>query len=188
MSEKMRGWEGTTVLAVRTRGRTVIGADGQVTFGSTVVKSNASKIRRLHRDQVLAGFAGSTADAFTLFSRFENKLEEYRGNLRRAAVELSKEWRTDKYLQKLEALLIVADREALLLLSGAGDVLEPEENVIAIGSGGPYALAAARALLRNTSMEVEEVVRRSLKIASEICIYTNDTLTVEVLDHGDQKE
>jgi len=179
MSEKMRGWEGTTVLAVRTTGRTVIGADGQVTFGSTVVKSNASKIRRLHRDQVLAGFAGSTADAFTLFSRFENKLEEYR---------LSKEWRTDKYLQKLEALLIVADREALLLLSGAGDVLEPEENVIAIGSGGPYALAAARALLRNTSMEVEEVVRRSLKIASEICIYTNDTLTVEVLDHGDQKE
>ena len=178
----------TTILAIRHRGEVVVAGDGQVSLGATVIKHQAKKVRRLYHDQVITGFAGSTADAFTLFSRFENKLEEYRGNLRRAAVELSKEWRTDKYLQKLEALLIVADREALLLLSGAGDVLEPEENVIAIGSGGPYALAAARALLRNTSMEVEEVVRRSLKIASEICIYTNDTLTVEVLDHGDQKE
>ena len=171
----------TTILALRKDGKTVIGGDGQVTLGNTVIKSNAQKVRRLYKEKVLAGFAGATSDAFTLFSKFESKLDEYRGNLRRAAVELSKEWRMDKYLRRLEALLLVADRESIFLISGTGDLIEPEDNVIAIGSGGPYALAAARALLRNTELDPEEIVRKALKIAAEICIYTNENIILEVL-------
>jgi len=172
----------TTVIAVRRGDSVAVGGDGQVTLGNTVVKSGATKIRKMGEGRVLAGFAGSTADAITLFERFEKKLEAYSGNLARAAVELSKEWRTDKYLRRLEAMLLVADRERQLLLTGSGDVLEPEGGVAAVGSGAPYATAAARALLEATELNPEEVVRRSLRIAAELCIYTNAEIDVLVLD------
>jgi ATP-dependent HslUV protease subunit HslV len=171
----------TTVIAVRRDGKLAIGGDGQVTFDKTVMKHKARKVRRVGSDKVLAGFAGSAADGMTLLDKFEAKLSEYRGNLTRAAVELAKEWRTDRYLRRLEALLIVGDAEHLFMLSGTGDVVEPDDDVAAIGSGGPYAQAAALALLRNTKMSVEDIVRKSLEIAASICIYTNNDITVEVL-------
>jgi ATP-dependent HslUV protease subunit HslV len=171
----------TTVLCVRRGDTVVMAADGQVTLGSAVMKHSAKKIRKLYQDKVLAGFAGSTADAFSLFGRFEGKLEQYAGNLGRAAVELAKEWRTDRMLRHLEALLIVCDVSATFVLSGNGDVIEPEEGIIAIGSGGSFALAAARALIENTEMSAREIAEKSLKIAGQICIYTNDQLTIEEL-------
>ncbi len=178
----MEQMKGTTVLAVRRGGRVAMGGDGQVTLGNTVIKSGANKVRRLHGDRILAGFAGSTADAITLFERFDKKLDAHGGNLVRAAVELSKEWRTDKYLRRLEAMLLVADVERLLMLTGNGDVLEPEGGVSAVGSGSGFAVAAARALLDATDLEPAEVVRRSLGVAAEICIYTNTQ--IEVLELG----
>jgi ATP-dependent HslUV protease subunit HslV len=171
----------TTVLCVRRNGVVVMAADGQVTLGATVMKSSAKKIRRLYQDKVLAGFAGSTADAFSLFSRFEGKLEQFAGNLGRSAVELAKEWRTDKMLRHLEALLIVSDVQQTFILSGNGDVIEPDEGIVAIGSGGSYALASARALIENTELSAREIAEKSLKIAGQICIYTNDQLTIEEL-------
>ncbi len=171
----------TTVLAVRKDGQVAMAGDGQVSMGETVVKHGAKKIRRLYNGKILAGFAGATADAFTLFERFEMKLEQYGGNLMRSAVELTKEWRTDKYLRRLEALLLVADGTTMLVISGGGDVLEPDDEVIAIGSGGGYAQAAARALIRHTSLSAQEIAEESLKIAAGICVYTNDRITVEVL-------
>ncbi len=176
-------FEGTTILAVRRKGQVAVGGDGQVTIGEMVMKHSASKVRRLYNNQVLAGFAGTAADAFTLFEKFEGRLEEYHGNMKRAAVELAKEWRTDKVLRRLEALLIVAGSEELLLISGSGDVIAPDDGVTAIGSGGGYALAAARAMVRDdTGLSAEEIVQRALEIASEICIYTNREITVEVID------
>ncbi len=172
---------GTTVLCVRRDGRVVIGADGQVTLRETVVKHGARKVRRLYQDRVLAGFAGSTSDAFTLLGLFERKLEEYNGNLARAAVELAKEWRTDRILRRLEAMLIVADSEKSYLLSGTGDVIEPDENVLAIGSGGPFAQAAALAMLRHSSLEARAIAEQALAIAADICIYTNRQFTIEEL-------
>ena len=172
---------GTTVLAVRRAGRVVLGADGQVTLGSTVIKGNARKVRRLHHGSVLAGFAGGTADAFTLLERFEGKLEQHSGQLPRAAVELAKDWRTDRILRRLEAMLVVADRSVTLVLSGNGDVVEPEHPVTAIGSGGPYALAAARVLHANTDLDPRAIVEKSLQVAAEICIYTNEGRTLEEL-------
>ncbi|MEW6611873.1 MAG: ATP-dependent protease subunit HslV [Pseudomonadota bacterium] len=172
---------GTTILSVRRGDQVVIGGDGQVTLGNTVMKSNARKVRRLYHDRVLAGFAGATADAFTLFERFEGKLEQYRGHLTRAAVELAKDWRTDRMLRRLEALLAVADREASLIITGNGDVLEPEMGIIAIGSGGPYAQAAARALVENTDLPARTIVEQGLKIAADICIYSNQNHTIEEL-------
>jgi ATP-dependent HslUV protease subunit HslV len=172
---------GTTVLAVRRGERIAIGADGQVSFGQTVVKNDARKIRRLAGGQAIAGFAGGTADAFTLLERLEAKLEQHRGQLARAAVELAKDWRTDRYLRRLEAMMIVADRETLLVLTGSGDVIEPQDGVAAIGSGGDFARAAARALLAETELGAEAIVRKALAIAAEICVYTNDRLTVEAL-------
>ncbi len=172
---------GTTVICVRRAGQVALGADGQVTLGNTVVKGNARKVRRLYKDRVLAGFAGGTADAFTLFERFEGKLDKHSGHLTRAAVELAKDWRTDRMLRRLEALLIVADAETTLMLSGTGDVLEPEGDLMAIGSGGPYAQAAARALLAHTELGAREIVEAALAIAGDICIYTNRNLTVETL-------
>ena len=172
---------GTTVLCVRRGRRVVLGADGQVTLQNTVLKHSARKIRRLYNDQVLAGFAGSTSDAFSLLQRFEAKLEEYHGNISRAAVELSKDWRTDKVLRHLEAMLIVANAEKMYLLSGTGDIIEPDEDVLAIGSGGPYAQAAALALVRETSLDPRAVVEKSLAIAAGICIYTNDRFVIEEL-------
>ncbi len=172
---------GTTILAVRKNGRCAIGGDGQVTLGQTIVKHTARKIRRLHNGQVLAGFAGSTADALALFTKFDAKIEEYRGNLERAAVELSKDWRTDRVLRRLEAFLIVSDREASFLLSGAGDVISPDDGVLAVGSGGPYALAAARALLGHTELEAPDIVLEAMKIAAGICVYTNQQILVESL-------
>ena len=169
----------TTVLAVRHRGQAVMASDGQVTLGDTVVKQRARKIRRLYNDRILAGFAGSAADSFALFARFEAKLEQYRGNLERSAVELAKEWRTDRVLRRLEAVLVVADAERTYLLTGTGDIIEPEGGAIAIGSGGPYALAAARALLDATTLSAREIAERALRIAGEICIYTNQQLTFE---------
>ncbi|WP_066635237.1 ATP-dependent protease subunit HslV [Desulfolucanica intricata] len=170
----------TTIVAVRKDGKVAMAGDGQVTFGDkTIIKHNARKIRRLHNQKVLAGFAGSVADAFTLFEKFENKLEEYNGNLQRSAVELAKDWRMDKILRRLEALLIVADRENLLVLSGSGEVIEPDDGVIAIGSGGPYALAAARVLAKHTDFEPKEIVYEALTTAANICIYTNDNIIVE---------
>ena len=169
----------TTVLSIRRNGSVVLAGDGQVTLGESVIKHTAKKIRRLYNDKILAGFAGSTADAFTLFSRFESKLEQYHGNLGRGAVELAKDWRTDKYLRHLEALLLVCDKEQTFLLSGQGDVIEPDGGVAAIGSGGPYAQAAAMALLGNSTLDAEAIARESLRIASKICIYTNDDITVE---------
>ena len=169
------------MLSVRRDDVVVIGGDGQVTLGDTVMKGNARKVRRLYKDRVIAGFAGGTADAFTLFERFEGKLEEYSGNLTRAAVELAKDWRTDRLLRRLEALLAVADASASLIISGNGDVIEPEQGLIAIGSGGPYAKAAAEALLAHTQMDARAIVEQSLRIAAGICIYTNESLTIETL-------
>ncbi|SHK27931.1 ATP-dependent protease subunit HslV [Thermocrinis minervae] len=171
----------TTVLAVRRDGITVMGSDGQVTLGSSVVKHKARKIRRLYNGKVLVGFAGSAADGLALMERLENKLEEFRGNLLRACVELAKDWRTDRYLRRLEAFMLVADKESMFLLSGNGDLIEPDEPILAIGSGGDYARASALALYRNTSMSAEEIVKTSLQIASEICIYTNSSFVIEVL-------
>lgn len=172
----------TTIVCVRRGSQVAMGGDGQVTLGETVMKSNARKVRRLYRDRVLAGFAGGTADAFTLFERFETKLEEHNGQLTRAAVELAKDWRTDRLLRRLEALLAVADRDQSLMISGNGDVIEPEHGLIAMGSGGPYAQAAARALLDSTELDARAVCERSLAIAGEICIYTNDRHSIETLD------
>ena len=169
----------TTILAVRHRDRAVLAGDGQVTFGQTIVKQGAKKIRRLYSDRVLAGFAGSAADSFALFSRFEAKLEQYRGNLERSAVELAKDWRTDRILRRLEAMLIVLDRNTTFLLSGNGDLIEPDDGIVAIGSGGPYALSAARALARNTDLDAREIAERAMTIAGEICIYTNANLVLE---------
>jgi ATP-dependent HslUV protease, peptidase subunit HslV len=172
---------GTTILAVRHRGACALAGDGQVSLGRTVVKHTAKKIRRLHNGQVLAGFAGSTADAMALFAKFEAKIEEYRGSLDRAAVELAKEWRTDRVLRRLEAFLVVADRESVFLLSGAGDVIAPDDGIVAVGSGGPYALAAARALARHSDLDAATVARHAMQIASEICIYSNDQIVMETL-------
>ncbi len=172
-------FKGTTILCVRKSGSVAIAGDGQVTMGNTILKHNARKIRRLYEGRVLAGFAGATADAFTLFEKFEGKLDAYRGNLTRAAVELAKDWRTDKILRRLEALLVVADREHTLIISGTGDVIEPEQGIAAIGSGGPYAQAAALALYENTELGAREIVEKAMKIASGICIYTNDKLIIE---------
>ncbi len=172
----------TTILMVRKGGRVVIGGDGQVSLGQTIVKGNARKVRRLAKGSVIGGFAGATADAFTLFERLEAKLEQYPGQLTRACVELTKDWRTDRYLRRLEAMMLVADKDVSLLLSGAGDVLEPEGGVMAIGSGGNYALAAARALAENSDLEAEAIVRKGLAIAAEICVYTNANVVVETLD------
>jgi ATP-dependent HslUV protease subunit HslV len=169
----------TTVLAVRHNGRAVMASDGQVTFGATVVKHGARKIRRLYNDRILAGFAGSAADSFSLFARFEAKLEQYRGNLERSAVELAKDWRTDRVLRRLEAMLIVLDKSVTFLLSGTGDLIEPDDGIIAIGSGGPYAMAAAKALARHTSLDAHTIAEEAMKTAAEICIYTNSNLTIE---------
>ena len=171
----------TTVLAVRHRGQVAIAGDGQVTIGNTVVKAGARKVRKLHHDRVLAGFAGAAADAFTLFSRFEAKLEEHRGNLSRAAVELAKDWRTDRVLRRLEALLGVADREHSLIISGTGDVIEPDDGLIGIGSGGPFALAAARALIGHSDLDAKSIATEAMRIAAGICIYTNSQISVETL-------
>ncbi len=176
----MRQFDGTTIVSVRRQGAVAVGGDGQVTLGNTIMKGNARKVRRLAEGRVLAGFAGGTADAFTLFELFEGKLEQY-GNLSRAAIELAKDWRTDRRLRRLEALLCVADRERSLIISGNGDVIEPEDDLMAIGSGGPFAQAAARALLDNTDLPAADVVRRSLEIAARICIYTNQHITIETL-------
>ncbi|WP_415058587.1 ATP-dependent protease subunit HslV [Halopseudomonas sp.] len=172
----------TTIVSVRRHGKVVIGGDGQVSLGNTVMKGNARKVRRLYKDQVIAGFAGGTADAFTLFERFEAQLEKHQGNLVRAAVELAKDWRTDRALRRLEALLAVANKDASLIITGNGDVIEPEEGLIAIGSGGPFAQSAATALLRHTDLSAREIVESSLSIAGEICIYTNHNQTIEELD------
>ena len=177
----MDSLHGTTVLAVRRNGRVVIGGDGQVTLGNTVMKGNARKVRRLYQNKIIAGFAGGTADAFTLFERIEGKLEKHGGNLTRAAVELAKDWRTDRLLLRLEALLIVADLHNLLILSGSGDVIEPEHDLAAIGSGGAYAQAAAQALLTHTDLDVRAITEQALKIAAGICIYTNENLSFEEL-------
>ncbi|PKM80835.1 MAG: HslU--HslV peptidase proteolytic subunit [Firmicutes bacterium HGW-Firmicutes-14] len=175
-------FQGTTIVAVRKNNRTAIAGDGQVTFGGNMIlKHQAKKVRRLHNNRVIAGFAGSVADAFTLFEKFEKKLEEFRGNLPRAAVELAKEWRMDKFLRRLEALLIVADVDHLLIISGNGEVIEPDDYVTAIGSGGAYALAAARALIKHSDMEAGEIAREALEIAASICVYTNSNITVEEL-------
>ncbi len=169
----------TTILVVRKEGKTVVGGDGQVSLGNTILKHNAKKVRRMYKDQIVAGFAGSVADAFSLFSRFEIKLDEYSGQLPRAAVEMAKEWRTDKILRKLEALLAVADKEHSFILSGTGDVIEPEDGIIGIGSGGPFAIAAAKALIAHTDMDAREIVETSLEIASSICVYTNKNIVIE---------
>lgn len=172
----------TTILAVK-RGKSVaMGGDGQVTLGETVMKETARKVRRLYQDTILAGFAGSAADAFTLFDKYEKTLEQYHGNLYRAAVELAKEWRTDKYLRHLEALLAVADKKSMLIISGNGEVIQPDDQVMAIGSGGPYALAAARALVQNTALSASEIVKKAMKIAAGICIFTNDHLVIEEIE------
>ena len=173
-------WHGTTILTVRKGGKVVVGGDGQVSIGQTVIKSNAKKVRKLGKGDVIGGFAGATADAFTLFERLEAKLEQYPGQLMRAAVELAKDWRTDRYLRRLEAMMIVADSQVSLVLTGTGDVLEPENNVMGIGSGGNYALAAARALL-DQPLDAEQIVRKSLDIAADICVYTNHNLVIEKL-------
>ncbi|MEE9503699.1 MAG: ATP-dependent protease subunit HslV [Thermodesulfobacteriota bacterium] len=173
--------KGTTIIAVRHKGKVAIAGDGQVTLGNTILKQKASKLRRLFKDKVLAGFSGATADAFTLFERFEAKLEQHQGNLLRAAVELAKDWRTDRMLRRLEALLIVVDKEHSLIVSGTGDVIEPDDGIVAIGSGGSFALAAARALVNHSDLDVKTVVEESMKIASEICIYTNNNIIIEEL-------
>lgn len=179
----MEQFRGTTILSVRRGNQVVIGGDGQVTLGNTVMKGNARKVRRLYKDKVIAGFAGGTADAFTLFERFESKLELHQGHLVRAAVELAKDWRTDRMLRRLEAVLAVADANSSLIITGNGDVIEPEESLIAIGSGGPFAQAAARALMQNTELSAKDIVQKALTIAGEICIYTNNNLTIEELNN-----
>ena len=171
----------TTILAVRHGERTVLAGDGQVTIGTTVMKQGARKVRRLHNDTILAGFAGSAADAFSLFSRFEAKLEQYRGNLERASVELARDWRTDRLLRRLEAMLVVADRKSTFLLSGTGDLIEPDDGIVAVGSGGPYALAAARALALHSTLDARQIAEEAMRVASGICIYTNTNLTIEEL-------
>ena len=180
-SQRRERIRSTTVICIRRNGVVVMAADGQVTLGDTVLKHSAKKIRRLYQEKILAGFAGSTADAFSLFARFETKLEQYAGNLNRSAVELAKDWRTDKMLRNLEALLVVADQGQTFLISGSGDVIDPDEPIASIGSGGPYATAAARALLENTEMSAREIAEKAMKIAGEICIYTNDRVTIEEL-------
>tara|TARA_B100001179_G_C18461096_1_gene347205 strand:+ start:65 stop:613 length:549 start_codon:yes stop_codon:yes gene_type:complete len=175
-------YKGTTIVSVRRDNKVVIGGDGQVSQGSTIMKGNARKVRRLYKDQVLAGFAGGTADAFALFERFEEQLEKHHGKLIKAAVELAKLWRTERALRRLEALLVVADKEASLIVTGNGDVIEPDDSIMAIGSGGPFALAASRALIQNTSLDARAIVEKSLAIAANICVYTNMNLTVEELD------
>ncbi|MCZ6525305.1 MAG: ATP-dependent protease subunit HslV [Gammaproteobacteria bacterium] len=177
----MEQFKGTTILSVRRDKHVVLGGDGQVSVGDTVMKGNACKVRRLFRDQIIAGFAGGTADAFTLFERFEAKLEKHQGNLTRSAVELAKDWRTDRMLRRLEAMLCVADKSTSLIITGNGDVIEPEDNIMAIGSGGPYAKAAAKALIENSALDARQIVEKSLTIAADICIYTNQTLTIEEL-------
>jgi len=171
----------TTIICVRHRGQLAMAGDGQVSMGQTILKQTARKIRRLHKDKVLAGFAGATSDAFALFSRFENKLDEYRGNLSRAAIELAKDWRLDKALRQLEALLIVADKESAFLISGTGDVVEPDDGIIAIGSGGPFALAAARALIKHTDLSAKDIALEAMKISAGICVYTNEQIIIEEL-------
>src|SRR6185436_12531770 len=175
-------FHGTTILSVRRGERVAMGGDGQVTLGHIVIKASARKVRRLYQDRILAGFAGATADAFTLFERFEAKLEKHQGNLLRSAVELAKDWRTDRMLRRLEAMLAVADRESSLMITGTGDVIEPEQGLVAIGSGGPYAQAAARALIENTELGARDVVDRALSIAADLCIYTNHQRVIEVLE------
>ncbi|HCX89333.1 MAG TPA: HslU--HslV peptidase proteolytic subunit [Deltaproteobacteria bacterium] len=174
-------FKGTTILCVRNKGKVALGGDGQVTLNDTIMKHGAKKVRRLYNDNVIAGFAGTTADALTLFEKFEGKLEQYHGNLTRAAVELAKDWRTDKILRRLEALLIVADKEHTLIISGNGDVIEPDEGAIAIGSGGAYALASAKALIKYSDLDVKSIVEESMKIAADICVYTNDRIFIEEL-------
>jgi ATP-dependent HslUV protease subunit HslV len=178
----MEQFHGTTIISARRDGKVALGGDGQVTLGNVVVKASARKVRRLHHERILAGFAGGTADAFTLFERFEAKLDKHQGNLLRSAVELAKDWRTDRVLRRLEAMLAVADRETSLIITGMGDVIEPESGLVAIGSGGPYAQAAARALLENTQLDAESIVRKALSIAADLCIYTNQQIVVETLD------
>ena len=181
MDERFPGWHGTTIVAVRKGGRVVVAGDGQVSLGATVIKANAKKVRSVGKGDVIGGFAGATADAFTLFERLESKLEQYRGQLMRAAVELAKDWRTDKYLRNLEALMIVADKDALLVLTGNGDVLEPEGGIAAIGSGGNYALSAAKALDPYED-DAEKIARRAMEVAAEVCVFTNDRVTVETIE------
>ena len=183
----MEQYRGTTIVSVRRGNQVVIGGDGQVSMGNTVMKGNACKVRRLYHNKVIAGFAGGTADAFTLFERFEGKLEQHRGHLTRAAVELAKDWRTERSLRRLEALLAVADHTASLVITGNGDVIEPEQGLIAIGSGGPFAQSAARALLENTELDARSIVEKALNIAGDICIYTNQNLTIEELTLADEK-
>jgi ATP-dependent HslUV protease subunit HslV len=178
----MDQYRGTTIVSVRRGNKVVIGGDGQVSQGNTIMKGNARKVRRLYKDQVIAGFAGGTADAFTLFERFEEQLEKHHGKLTRAAVELAKLWRTERSLRRLEALLVVADRESSLIITGNGDVIEPEDSLMAIGSGGPYAQSAAKALLQNTDLSAREIVEKSLTIAAEVCVFTNNNHTIEELD------
>ncbi len=178
----MATFKGTTIVSVRRNDKVIIGGDGQVSMGNTIMKGNARKVRRLYHERVIAGFAGATADAFTLFEHFEGKLEQHRGNLVRAAVELAKDWRTDRALRRLEALLAIADEKSSLIISGTGDVIEPVNDLIAIGSGGPFAQSAATALLENTELTAREIVEKSLNIAADICIYTNHNLTIEELD------
>ncbi|HTQ73931.1 MAG TPA: ATP-dependent protease subunit HslV [Burkholderiales bacterium] len=178
----MEQFHGTTIVSARRDGKVALGGDGQVTLGNIVVKASARKVRRLYHDRILAGFAGGTADAFTLFERFESKLDKHQGNLLRSAVELAKDWRTDRVLRRLEAMLAVADRESSLIITGMGDVIEPESGLVAIGSGGPYAQAAARALLENSQLDAETIVRKALSIAADLCIYTNHQIVIEALD------
>ena len=178
----MEQYQGTTIVSVRREDKVVIGGDGQVSQGNTIMKGNACKVRRLYKDQVVAGFAGGTADAFTLFERFEEQLEKHRGKLVRSAVELAKLWRTERALRRLEALLVVADKESSLVVTGNGDVIEPEDSIMAIGSGGPFALAASRALIQNTNLDARVIVEKSLAIAADICVYTNMNVTIEELN------
>lgn len=179
----MEQYRGTTIVSVRRGNKVVIGGDGQVSQGNTVMKGNARKVRRLHKDQVLAGFAGGTADAFTLFERFEEQLEKHQGKLVRASVELAKLWRTERALRRLEALLVVADQESSLIVTGNGDVIEPEDSIMAIGSGGPFALASARSLLQNTDLDARDIVEKSLTVAGDICVFTNHNHTIEELSY-----
>jgi ATP-dependent HslUV protease, peptidase subunit HslV len=181
MADFIPTFHATTILGIRRNGEAAIAGDGQVTMGNTIMKAQARKIRKVYNDSILTGFAGAAADAFTLFEKFEGKLEQYSGNLYRSAVELAKEWRTDKYLRRLEALLAILDKDHALIISGTGDVIEPDDDIVAIGSGGPYALAAARALMTNTKLSAEEIAAKAMEIAGSICIYTNNQLTVETL-------
>lgn len=182
MTKVNLNFQATTILGIIKDGKAAIAGDGQVTLGNTIMKAQARKIRKVYNDSILTGFAGASADAFTLFEKFEAKLEQYSGNLNRAAVELAKDWRTDKYLRRLEALLAILDQKHALIISGTGDVIEPDDNIAAIGSGGPYALAAARALMQNTDLSAKEIVTNAMKIAGSICIYTNDQLIVDTLE------